>query len=165
MSRKGPRLIHRWGVGTFGSTTISVSQIAKKKHKMYHFAHTLFLASSDFILDGSERERLVTSVIVKLTAEHPKCTALAHALAVRARTRVELKDWQGAIDDAQIVILGTLREVATESSVSTCYRVWADSEEQLNHKDKAVAVLQDWQKAQPLFRTKLQREVHDLMNP
>lgn len=71
----------------------------------------------------------------------------------------------GAMEDAQTVILGPVREWATESSVSTCYRVWADVEVHLNHKDKAVAILQDWQTAQPCFRTKLQVEVQNMLKP
>ena len=114
--------------------------------------------------DATERERLTTSVINKLVVEHPDCTALAHAYALRAKARQELENWEGAIEDAQQVIVGKLlRQRATASSVSICYRVWADSEEGLHHRDQAIAVLEDWQKAQPCFRTKIQREVQDLL--
>ena len=96
--------------------------------------------------------------------DHPDCTALAHAYALRAQARQEIENWEGAIEDAQQVIVGKLlRQRATASSVSICYRVWADAEEGLHHRDKAVAVLQDWQRAQPCFRTKIQREVQDLL--
>jgi len=117
------------------------------------------------MIEALERERLTTSVIGKLVLEpHPQCTALAYAYALRAQAREELKNWVGAIEDVQQVLLDKgLHETATEKSVSICYRVWADSEEQLHHREKAIAVLQDWQLAQPSFRTKLQREVQDLL--
>ena len=124
----------------------------------------LFVCFSLLSQDATERERLTTSVINKLVVEHPDCTALAHAYALRAKARQELENWEGAIEDAQQVIVGKLlRQCATASSVSICYRVWADSEEGLHHRDQAIAVLEDWQKAQPCFRTKIQREVQDLL--
>ena len=166
--------------GTFGSTTICLCvvyllswcfgrgfthrRVFTTRESSAHARCFLFVCFSLLSQDATERERLTTSVINKLVVEHPDCTALAHAYALRAKARQELENWEGAIEDAQQVIVGKLlRQRATASSVSICYRVWADSEEGLHHRDQAIAVLEDWQKAQPCFRTKIQREVQDLL--
>lgn len=115
--------------------------------------------------DASERERLTTSVIGELSMAHLESSALSHAYSLRAMAFADQEKWEAAIEDAQRVVLSEHREGATESCVSKCYRIWADAEEQLNHRDQAVLVLQDWQRAQPAFRTKLQQEVKDMLKP
>jgi hypothetical protein len=121
----------------------------------------------------------LSSVISKLAAEgseHTQSTALAHAYSLRARAFCDQQQWSLAIEDAQKVVLGgDLRFLAaTDSSLSLSYRVWADAEEQLgiieekeedgvHSKDRVIAVLQRWQKAQPSYRTKLQREMEEML--
>lgn len=121
---------------------------------------------------------MLNSVITKLDVEnssHQTSSALAHAYALRSRTWADTEDWKASIADAQKVVLGVLREVASDASLSIAYRMWADAEEKLSQleaepvsgtkrKERVIAVLQDWQKAQPSYRTKLQREVHELLD-
>lgn len=125
-----------------------------------------------------EQERLLGSVITKLAAAdsgHSESTALAHAYSLRARALANQEKWSMAIEDAQKVVLGEkLRLAATDASLSLSYRVWADAEEQLrlidekdgetHNKERVIAVLQHWQKAQPNYRTKLQREMQEILD-
>ncbi len=133
-------------VGTFGSTTLFISHIS-------------------IFPDPVEQERLLNSVITKLAedSEYQQSTALARAYSLRARARADQKNWTFAMEDAKLVVLdNSLRQVATDACLSTAYRVWADAEDKLNSgKERVVAVLQHWQKAQPLYRTKLQREMQN----
>ena len=125
----------------------------------------------------------MSSVITKLlalpTSDDHHCTALAHAYSLRARALADQEKWSMAIEDAQKVVLGEkLRLVATDVSLTQSYRVWADAEEQLGlvqaeegggefltqkTKERMIAVLQQWQKAQPSFRTKLQLEMQEIL--
>lgn len=107
----------------------------------------------------------MTSVISKLEAseEFALSTALAHALALRSHAHMDREDWLLAIADAQLVVTG-FPEVATSATLTLAYRVWADAE-QANHSPsgQVLAVLQDWQQAQPSYRTKVKREIQDLL--
>jgi hypothetical protein len=119
-------------------------------------------------------------VITKLSADrdHSQSTALAHAYSLRAQSLADQKQWSMAIEDSQKVVLGEkLRLAATDSSLSLSYRVWADAEEQLglaldeeggqansaHNKERVIAVLKHWQKAQPSYRTKLQHEMQEIL--
>jgi len=117
--------------------------------------------------DPVEQERLLNSVINKLSenTEYDRSTALAHAYALRARARADQGKWDLSIDDVKIMLLGNhLRYAATDSRVSMAYRVWVDAEKQLySGTEKVVSVLQRWQIAQPFHRTKLQREIQELL--
>lgn len=109
----------------------------------------------------------MNSVIIKLSAdsEHHRSSALAHAYSLRARARADQQKWALSLEDTNRVVLDKdLRRAATESCLSTAYRVWVDAEKQLSTgSEKVVAVLQQWQNAQPSFRTKLQREINELL--
>lgn len=110
----------------------------------------------------------MNSVISKLEESHSKSAALAHAYALRAKARLDQERWNEATNDAQNVVLGKLRQVASDASLSLSYRVWADAEEKLGqnadgNKERVIAVLQHWQKAQPSYRSKLQREMQELL--
>ena len=113
------------------------------------------------IVDLSEQERLLSSVINKLegSTEHNPSTALAHAYALRAKTSFEDLKYPLAIEDAQKAI--DCSNIATSATLSTAYRVWADAEQACG-SGQAIAVLQRWHRAQPTYRTKLQKEIQDI---
>ena len=113
------------------------------------------------IVDLSEQERLLSSVIKKLegSTEHNPSTALAHAYALRAKTSFEDLKYPLAIEDAQKAI--DYSNIATSATLSTAYRVWADAEQACG-SGQAIAVLQRWHRAQPTYRTKLQKEIQDI---
>jgi len=84
-----------------------------------------------------------------------------------------------AIQDAQRVVQD-LSAVATPKSLSSAYRTWTDAElflaeerEQQQRQEKetsrqkdfsrVVAVLTEWYRAQPIYRTKLQGEIQGLL--
>jgi hypothetical protein len=107
----------------------------------------------------------LTSVISKLEAseEFALSTALAHALALRSHAHMDREDWLLAIADAQLVVTG-FPEVATSATLTLAYRVWADAEQANDSPPQQVlAVLQDWHQAQPSYRTKVKREIQDLL--
>ena len=118
-------------------------------------------------LDPIEQERLLNSVIAKLSDDevHSRSSALAHAYALRAGVRASQEQWDLSRDDAQQVVLNhDLRQAATDLSITLAYRAWADAEQQLDSgKDKVLTVLQQWQQAQPSYKTKVQREMQDLL--
>jgi hypothetical protein len=113
---------------------------------------------------------LLTSVISKLETsnELAQSTALAHALALRARASLELQEWSLASRDAQRAVHIEFLSVATQETISMAYRVWADAEQQASSGSSSpqnvISVLQQWYKAQPNYRTKLQREIQDLVD-
>ena len=115
------------------------------------------------IVDLSEQERLLSSVIKKLegSTEHNPSTALAHAYALRAKTSFEDLKYPLAIEDAQKAI--DCSNIATSATLSTAYRVWADAEQACG-SGQAIAVLQRWHRAQPTYRTKLQKEIQAGVN-
>lgn len=114
-----------------------------------------------------EQERLLNSVITKLSAddEHCRSAALAHAYALRAGVRAGQEKLELAIEDArQVVSSAALQQAATESSITMAYRAWVDAEQQLDSgSEKVLAVLQQWQQAQPSYTRKVQREMQDLL--
>jgi hypothetical protein len=102
----------------------------------------------------------LTSVIHKLGEQeaYAQSTALAHAYALRARAYYDLESqWSLAISDAQRAT--ELLNVATPATISMAYRTWVDAEQQASDK---IAVLQQWYRAQPAYRTKLQKEIQEL---
>lgn len=127
------------------------------------FSHFLLLPH----LDPIEQERLLNSVITKLSEDSELCrsSALAHAYALRAGVRAAQRNWESSIEDAkQVVLRHDLKAAATDLSITLAYRAWADAEQQLDSgKDKVLTVLQQWQQAQPSYRSKVQREMQDLL--
>jgi hypothetical protein len=124
-----------------------------------------------YCIDSIEQERLLTSVISKLetNSDLAQSTALAHALALRARVYFERQEWSLASRDAQRPTQNELSTVATQETISMAYRVWADAEQASSSSGSSssspqdvISILQQWYKAQPNYRTKLQREIQDL---
>jgi hypothetical protein len=124
--------------------------------------------------DPIEQERLLTSVISKLetSTELAQSTALAHALALRARAYSERQEWSLASRDAQRPTQTEFSSAATPETISMAYRVWADAEQQQastgegssSSPQTVISILQQWSKAQPNYRTKVQREIQDLID-
>jgi hypothetical protein len=119
--------------------------------------------------DPIEQERLLTSVISKLetSTDLAQSTALAHALALRARASLERQEWSLASRDAQRATQKEFSRVATPETISVAYRVWADAEQHASSSsspENVISVLQQWYTAQPTYRTKLQREIQDLVD-
>jgi hypothetical protein len=133
--------------------------------------HTFLFAFDYCISDPTEQERLLTSVISKLevatSTDLAESTALAHALALRARASLERQEWSLASRDAQRATQKEFSKVATPETISVAYRVWADAEQASSGSSSTqnvISVLQQWYKAQPTYRTKLQREIQDLVD-
>mmetsp|Transcript_1059 Transcript_1059/g.2348 ORF Transcript_1059/g.2348 Transcript_1059/m.2348 type:complete len:315 (-) Transcript_1059:1395-2339(-) len=125
-------------------------------------------------------------------AVSPSTSANAHAHALRAQAHLELargseasgndgpsSTIEAAVRDAQRVVQD-LSDVATPASLSMAYRTWTDAElflteereqqeqheKELSRKkdfSKVVAVLTEWYRAQPIYRTKLQGEIQGLL--
>jgi (2Fe-2S) ferredoxin len=125
------------------------------------------IEQSQALSSVEEQIRFLTSVIAKLEASEDYqftfTAANAHAHALRAKAYLE----QGvsldlAMQDAQYVVRD-LRDVATPNTLASAFRTWVDAEQHRNNFRQAVTVLQEWYKLQPTFRTKLQREIQELM--
>lgn len=117
----------------------------------------------------------------------------AHAFRAQARLQQALKAKEGgppetdremaiagAMDDAQRVVKD-LSAAATPASLSLAYRTWTDAElflaeeRELQQREmqketsetrdlsRVVAVLTEWYRAQPMYRTKLQGEIQGLL--
>jgi hypothetical protein len=124
-----------------------------------------------------EEVRFLTSVIDKLESSPvipPATSANADAHALRAEARLQLvrKETEKAsrdvaisavIRDAQRVVQD-LSAVATPASLSSAYRTWTDAELKKGDCSMAVAVLTEWHRAQPIYRTKLQGEIQGLLS-
>mmetsp|Transcript_13884 Transcript_13884/g.34897 ORF Transcript_13884/g.34897 Transcript_13884/m.34897 type:complete len:299 (+) Transcript_13884:143-1039(+) len=147
--------------------------------------------SQQFSANGQFEEaiRFLTSVIDKLEVSQtisPSTSAKAHAHALRANARLELarKREVSATDDEDDVVAACiadakrvvqdLSDVATPKSLSLAYRTWTDAEmfsaekQERNFFEKkdftrAVDVLREWYRAQPMYRTKLQGEIQGLL--
>jgi len=144
--------------------------------------------SQQFSANGQFEEaiRFLTSVIDKLEVSQnisPSTSANAHAHALRANAHLEQarkregpasdEDVAACIADAKRVVQD-LSDVATPKSLSFAYRTWTDAEmflaekQERNFFDKkdftrAVDVLREWYRAQPMYRTKLQGEIQGLI--
>lgn len=145
--------------------------------------------SQQFSEQGQHEEaiRFLTSVIDKLEVSpvvSPFTAANAHAHALRAQAFLELAIQKkedndsvaASISDAKRVVQD-LSAVATSKSLAMAYRTWTDAElflaeqEQLKVEEnaipkdfsKVVAVLKEWYRAQPMYRTKLQGEIQGLL--
>lgn len=104
--------------------------------------------------------RYLDSVISKLEAsEYERSSAIAQALVMRAELYVQSGERSKALDDAQRVL--ELKQVATPETLAMAYRIRADTEE---NKVRVIAVLQQWQKDLPEFRTKLQTEIQRIVD-
>jgi hypothetical protein len=139
------------------------------------------MEQSQQLADSNDRIRYLSSVIDKL--EGPSSAlflsaANAHAHTLRAQQHWERQDYDAAILDARLVVEGPLSKVATLNSRYLAYRSWADAERSMaeesatsqrssstTKKDfsRVVAILQQWRKEQPMYQTKLQREIQDLL--
>ncbi len=98
----------------------------------------------------------MTSVIRALEADDTwsKCTAKAHAHALRGQARLDVQQYDAAKADAEsAVALGWTR----------AYRILADAEEGLGNTAAAVQALQQWGVADPSFRTKVNKEIQRLV--
>lgn len=144
-------------------------------------AATKVMEQSQYQLaDPKERIRYLTSVVDKLEgplSSFRESAANAHAHALRAEQHLEIRDYKTAIREAQIVVEGPLAGVATSNSLFLAYRTWADAERFLAEDSasfarsarskmdysRVVAVLHQWRQQQPMYQTKLQREIEDLM--
>ena len=110
--------------------------------------------------DSAEGLRYLNSVISKLEAsEYVESPAMARALVVRADLHLQSGEPRKALEDAQRVI--ELKQVATSETLAMAYRILADTEE---NKVRVIAVLQQWQKDLPEFRTKLQDEIQRILD-
>jgi len=147
--------------------------------------------SEKFADNGHHEEQIkyLTSVINKLENSlsliSPSTTVNAQAHALRAqgylRSFDENKDEKSqndkvtsAIHDAQRVVRD-LSAVATPLTLSLAFRAWTDAElilaQQQHHQQKgekkdlskAVAVLSQWHRTQPVYRTKLIGEIQGLL--
>ncbi|CAJ1919974.1 unnamed protein product [Cylindrotheca closterium] len=111
-------------------------------------------------LDSAEGLRYLNSVISKLEASEYKASpAMARALVVRADLHLQSGEPGKALEDAQRVL--ELKQVATSETLALAYRILADTEE---NKVRVIAVLQQWQKDLPEFRTKLQHEIQRIVD-
>ena len=119
-----------------------------------------------------EKIRYLTSVINKLESSPSQppvdqSPANAYAHALRAQAYLESSCYDDAINDARRVVQ-TYGKVATPSSLTLAYRTWADAEQDKARSNKtkdysqAIAVLQEWFRIQPGFRTKIQQEIESL---
>jgi predicted metal-binding protein len=134
------------------------------------------METSQQLQSMDERIRYLSSVVTKLESSDCKMTAAnAHAHALRAQAHHEWsasrndrdESWHQTVADAQYVTRD-LASVATAFSMQIAFRAWVDAETlhasrtKRSNYSKAVAVLQEWYKAQPGLRTKLQQEIQDL---
>lgn len=176
-------------LGELSSSTSSFPPI----RKILIAASKVIEQSQQFAANGQYEEqiRFLTSVIDKLEVSpivSPSTTVNADAHAVRAQAYLEqarnekkkgVEDGvndnsqnnavAAAIHDAQRVVQD-LSSVATPTSLTLAYRTWTDAElflaeEEREKKDfsKVVAVLTQWHRAQPIYRTKLQGEIQGLL--
>jgi hypothetical protein len=138
---------------------------------------------SQQLTDSKERIRYLTSIVDKLegpTSAYHLSAANAHAYTLRAQQHSERQDHEAAILDARRVVEGPLSQVATLNSKYLAYRIWADAERTLAEESastskrsssssiktdfsRVVSILQQWRKEQPMYQTKLQREIQDLI--
>lgn len=147
--------------------------------------------SERFAANGYHEEQIkyLTSVIDKFENSpsliSPFTTANAQAHALRAKGYLQAFDEKkddecqndkvtSAIHDAQKVVRD-LSAVATPLSLSLAYRAWTDAEliiakqQQQQQKgenmdfSKAVAVLSQWHRTQPIYHAKLTREIQGLI--
>lgn len=101
----------------------------------------------------------LNSVISKLeTSEYATSPAMARALLMRAELHLQSGEASKALEDSQRVL--ELKQVATSETLAMAYRIRADTEE---NKIRVIAVLQQWQKDLPEFRTKLQNEIQRIL--
>lgn len=147
-------------------------------------AATKVMDQSQQLADSKERIRYLTSIIDKLegpSSAFHLSAANAHAHALRAQQHWGCQNYDSAILDARSVVEGPLSQVATSNSRSLAYRTWADAERSLAEEStirsnstisssstktdfsRAVAILQQWRREQPMFQTKIQREIQDLI--
>ena len=125
-----------------------------------HLVSFFFLFYDGISIDPAEKQRFLSSVISKLEeSEHAESTAIAHAFALRGQVSLETDDISNAIIDAKKSI--GLKDAATQATISLAYRVWADAEK--DDPRKVIAILQQWRKEQPVFQTKLQNEIKELL--
>lgn len=109
--------------------------------------------------DHAEGLRYLSSVISKLEkSDFSESPALARALAMRANLYFQSSEPAAALQDAQRVL--ELKRVATSETLAMAYRIRADTE---NNQVLAIALLQQWQKDLPEFRTKLQNEIQRIV--
>lgn len=110
-------------------------------------------------LDAAKRLTYLNSVISKLEiSEYATSSAMARALLMRADLHLQSGEPSKALEDSQRVL--ELKQVATSETLAMAYRIRADTEE---NKIRAIAVLQQWQKDLPEFRTKLQNEIQRIL--
>jgi len=110
-------------------------------------------------LDPAEGLRYLNSVISKLEqSDFSASPAMARALAMRANLHFRSSETAAALQDAQRVL--ELKRVATPETLAMAYRIRADTEE---NQVLAIALLQQWQKDLPEFRTKLQNEIQRIV--
>jgi hypothetical protein len=129
------------------------------------------------ILPMEERIRYLTSVITKLEESNQQTTAvMAHAYALRAQAYLDQQNDNSnvnsngnnsldyAIQDAQYVVR-QLQHIAaaTPITLASAYRTLVDAELLHGRTQLAIAVLQEWYHVQPIYRTKLQRELQELI--
>lgn len=101
----------------------------------------------------------LNSVISKLEAsEYETSPAMARALVMRADLYLQSGERSEALEDSQRAL--ELKQIATSETLAMAYRIRADTED---NKGRAIAVLQQWQKDLPEFRTKLQNEIQRIL--
>jgi hypothetical protein len=124
----------------------------------------------------AERIRYLTSVITKLEESKQQSTAAnAHAHALRAQAYLDEDNHRNnntsrsisldhAIQDARYVVRDLQRDaVATTTTLALAFRTWVDAELQKGQTQHALDVLQEWYHVQPTYRTKLQREIQEVL--
>lgn len=108
----------------------------------------------------AEGLRYLESVISKLeSSEYASSAAMARAMVMRAGLHVQCGESSKALEDAQRVV--ELKQVATSETLAMAYRILANEEQD---KGRVIAVLQQWQKDIPEFRTKLQNEIQGILD-
>lgn len=108
--------------------------------------------------DPLETERCLNSVINALTNDVmlAESISMAHALVLRAQLRLDDPD---RIDAARHDVL---RAAALDPKHPIVWRVLATVEEERHDMAAAIQALSQWAKYQPLFSTKVQKEIKRL---
>ncbi|KAL3944194.1 MAG: hypothetical protein SGBAC_001751 [Bacillariaceae sp.] len=119
----------------------------------------LIVAKSNVKGRADGESNLLELVISKLEASECKTSpAMARALVMRADLYLQSEEQIKALEDSQRVL--QLKQVATSETLAMAYRIRADTED---NKGRSIAVLQQWQKDLPEFRTKLQNEIQRIL--
>ncbi|GKY96875.1 hypothetical protein MPSEU_000646600 [Mayamaea pseudoterrestris] len=116
-----------------------------------------------------DKETLFGSVIrtLELDEEQRQSTALAHALVLRGSARCDARQYETALEDAQLaanVLCGSSTTSDSAHShdtdlLSKLYRIQAEAYEGMGQLDNAMQALRNWSVSDPSFEKKIAKEL------